>query len=84
VKNAMEQTMEKTELLRRLEEVEQQLSNETEMITRQRKMLAEIDAREADTDAIKIMLDSLENLLVLHLQQREKLRAELVKLLGPS
>jgi hypothetical protein len=76
----MEQTMEKTELLRRLEEVEQQLSNETEMITRQRKMLAEIDAREADTDAIKIMLDSLENLLVLHLQQREKLRAELVKL----
>jgi hypothetical protein len=80
VKNAMEQTMEKTELLRRLEEVEQQLSNETEMITRQRKMLAEIDAREADTDAIKIMLDSLENLLVLHLQQREKLRAELVKL----
>jgi hypothetical protein len=47
-------------------------------------MLAEIDAREADTDAIKIMLGSLENLLVLHLQQREKLRAELVKLLGPS
>jgi len=80
MKNAMEQTMEKTELLKRLEDVEQQLANEMEMITRQRKMLAELDAKEADADALQIMLANMENLLVLHLQERQKLRAELAQL----
>ena len=73
-------TMERSELLKRLEDVEQQLSNEMEMITRQRKMLAELDAKEADADALQIMLANMENLLVLHLQERQKLRAELAQL----
>jgi hypothetical protein len=76
--------MERSELLKRLAQVEQQVSNETEMIARQRKMLAELHANEVDTDAIQIMLASLENLLVLHLQEREKLRAALAKLDGSS
>jgi hypothetical protein len=76
--------MERSELLKRLAQVEQQVSNETEMIARQRKMLAELHANEVDTDAIQIMLASLENLLVLHLQEREKLRAALAKLDGSN
>ena len=76
--------MERSELLKQLELVEQQLSNEMEMIARQRKMLAELDAKEVDTDAIQIMLVGLENLLAFHLQEREKLRAELARLDGSS
>ena len=76
--------MERSELLKRLEQVEQQTREEMEMIARQRKMLAELDAKEVDTDAIQIMLVSLENLLAFHLQEREKLRAELARLDGSS
>jgi hypothetical protein len=76
--------MERKELLKRLEQVEQQLSQEMEMITRQRKMLAEADNKEADTDSIQILLAGLENLLVFHLQEREKLRAKLARLEGPG
>ena len=43
-------------------------------------MLAELDAKEVDRDAIQIMLVGLENLLVFHLQEREKLREELARL----
>ena len=76
--------MERSELLKRLEQMEQQMSEEMEMIARQRKMLAELDAKEVDTDAIQIMLVGLENLLAFHLQEREKLRAELARLDGSS
>jgi len=76
--------MERSELLKRLEQVEQQTREEMEMIARQRKMLAELDAKEVDTDAIQIMLVGLENLLTFHLQEREKLRAELARLDGSS
>jgi hypothetical protein len=48
--------MERGELLKRLAQVDQHISNETEMIARQRKMLAELDAKEVDTAAIQIML----------------------------
>jgi len=76
--------MERSELLKRLEQMEQQMREEMEMIARQRKMLAELDAKEVDTDAIQIMLVGLENLLTFHLQEREKLRAELARLDGSS
>jgi hypothetical protein len=76
--------MERSELLKRLEQMEQQMSEEMEMIARQRKMLAKLDAKEVDTDAIQIMLVGLENLLAFHLQEREKLRAELARLDGSS
>jgi hypothetical protein len=74
--------MERSELLKRLEQVEQQISSEMEMIARRRKMLAELDAKEVDTDTIQIMIVGLENLLISHLQEREKLRAELAQLEG--
>jgi hypothetical protein len=74
--------MERSELLNRLEQLEQEISSETEMIARQRKMLTEADKKEVDADAIQILLVGLENLLIFHLQQREKLRAELAQLEG--
>jgi hypothetical protein len=72
--------MERTELLNRLAEVEQHISDHMELIARQRRMLAALDGKGVDNDAIQIMLGGLENLLVFHLQEREKLRGELAKL----
>ena len=66
--------MERTELLKRLEQVEQQLSHDMELIARQRKILADLDHQEVDTHAMQIMVAGLENLLSIHLQEQEKLR----------
>ena len=76
--------MERTELLKRLQEVEQLVSNEMEMIARHRKTLAELDAKEVDTHAIQIMLVGLESLLVSHFEELEKLRRMFAELEGPS
>jgi hypothetical protein len=76
--------MERTELLKRLDEVEQLVSNEVEMIARHRKTLAELDAKEVDTHAIQIMLVGLESLLVCHFEELEKLRRMFAELEGPS
>jgi len=76
--------MGKAELLKLLEQVEQQIVQDMELITRQRKVLAELDRKEVDNDALQIMLVGLENLLVAHLQEREKLRAMLAKLEGST
>jgi hypothetical protein len=76
--------MERTELLKRLDEVEQLVSNEMEMIARHRKTLAELDAKEVDTHAIQIMLVGLESLLVSHFEELEKLRRMFAELEGPS
>jgi hypothetical protein len=76
--------MEKVELLKLLEQVEQQIAHDMELIARQRKVLAELDRKEVDNDALQIMLMGLENLLIAHLQEREKLRAMLAKLEGPT
>lgn len=72
--------MERTELLKRLEQLDLQIVQDLELIARQRKMLATLDAKDVDTDAIQIMLVGLEDLLVFHLHERERLRAELAKL----
>ena len=76
--------MGKAELLKLLEQVEQQIVQDMELITRQRKVLAELDRKEVDNDALQIMLVGLENLLVAHLQEREKLRAMLAELEGST
>jgi hypothetical protein len=76
--------MERTELLKRLEEVEQLVSNETEMIVRHRKTLAELDVKEVDTYALQIMLVGLESLLVSHFEELEKLRRMSAELEGRS
>jgi len=74
--------MEKSELLKRLEQVEEQVWHDMDLIARQRKILAELDGKGVDIDAIKIMLVEMENLLDINLQEREKLRAELARLDG--
>src|SRR5256885_8875156 len=48
--------MERSELLKRLEHVEQQLWQVTELIARQRKIIAELGAMGGDTDPAQIML----------------------------
>jgi hypothetical protein len=75
--------MGRTELLKRLEEVEHQIAHDIDLITRDRNILAE-SGKAVDADAIRIMLAGLENLLVVHLQERAKLQAELAQLAGPS
>jgi uncharacterized protein (UPF0335 family) len=72
--------MERMELLQRLEQVERQIAEDTELIARQRKVLADLRGKGVDNGAIQIMLVGLENLLVVHLQEREKLRREIAKL----
>ena len=76
--------MERTELLKRLKQVEQRVAHDTELIASQRKLLAELDRKEVDNDAIQILLVGLESLLLTHHQEREKLRAELAKIDGSS
>ena len=76
--------MERTELLKRLEQLEQQIAHDMELIARQQKLLADLDRKEVDSDVIQIMLVGLENLLAVHLQERERLRADLAKLAGGS
>jgi len=76
--------MERSKLLAQLAEVESQIASGTELITRQRKLLAALDAKEVDRDAIQILLASLESSLMLHLQARERLRAEIAKLVGST
>jgi uncharacterized protein (UPF0335 family) len=72
--------MGRMELLKRLEQVERQIAQDTELIASQRKVLADLSGKGVDNDAIQIMLVGLENLLVVHLQEREKLRGEIAKL----
>jgi hypothetical protein len=74
--------MERTELVRRIAEVEQRISDDMELIARQRRTLAALAGNGVDNDAIQIMLVGLENLLVVHLQEREKLRTQLAELDG--
>ena len=76
--------MEKMELLKLLEQVEGQIAHDMELIARQRKVLTELHATEVDSHAIQIMLAGLENLLIVHLQEREKLQAKVAKLGGST
>jgi hypothetical protein len=76
--------MERSKLLEQLAEVEQQVSRDMELIAHQRKILAELNGGGVDTGAIQIMVTGLEQLLILHLQRREKLLMALAKLGGPT
>jgi len=65
--------MEETELQQRLATVEQQISEDKELIARQRKLLTDLEAKEADNTSVLIMLACLENLLAFHMKERERL-----------
>jgi hypothetical protein len=72
--------MERTELAKRLQKLELQVWDVTEEVNRQRKVIIQLDAAGMDTTEPQLLLSRLENLMIFYLQEREKLRAELVKL----
>jgi hypothetical protein len=72
--------MERAELSKRLERVEQEVAQTLELITHHRNILADFGRKEVDAETIQIMLSQLEIQLVFQLQEREKLRAELTRL----
>jgi hypothetical protein len=71
--------MERTELLKRLE---QQLVQEMEQVTRQRELLTDLVAKGVEIEPARMLLGRLENLLVFHLQERQNLRVQLDRMTG--
>jgi hypothetical protein len=74
--------MEREQLSKHLEQLEHQISQTLELITRHRNILADCGRKEADAETIQIMLSQLEIQLVFQLQEREKLRDRLARLSG--
>ena len=72
--------MERKELSRRLEQLEQQVSETLELITHHRNILADFGRKQVDGETIQIMLSQLEIHLAFQLQEREKLRNALAGL----
>jgi hypothetical protein len=71
--------MERTELLKRLEQLELQVWDVTEEVARQQKVITQLNAVDMDTNDAQLLLSRLENLLIVYLQEREKLREKLAK-----
>jgi hypothetical protein len=76
--------MERAELLKRLQQLDLQVWDVTEEVARHRKVISELDAAGMDNSDVQLMISRLENLLILYLQERDRLRAELAKLGGGS
>ena len=76
--------MEKAELLKRLEQLNLQVWDVTEEVARHRKVISKLDAAGMDNSDVQLLLSRLENLLIVYLQERDRLRAELAKLEGGS
>jgi hypothetical protein len=74
--------MERPELLKRLEQLELQVWHVSEELARNRKVISQLDAAGMDTNDVQLLVSRLENLLIVYLQDREKLRAEAAKLEG--
>jgi hypothetical protein len=70
--------MDRSELVRRLEEADQQVSHGMEMIASLRQTVAKVDAADVNIDAI--MIAELETLQDINVQDRDKLRVELAHL----
>jgi hypothetical protein len=73
--------MERTELVKRLAQLDLQVWDVTQQVTNQRGIVAQLSAVGMDTNEPQLLL---ENLLIHYLQTREKLREELTKLDGGS
>ena len=76
--------MEREKLLKKLKQLDLQVWDITEQVGRQRKVIAQLDAAGMDTNDAQLWVSRLENLLIIYLQEREKLRAELAKIDGSS
>jgi hypothetical protein len=69
--------MERTELQKRLEQLDLQVWDVTQEVARNQKVITQLDAVGMDTNDAQLLLSRLENLLIVLLQEREKLRAKL-------
>jgi hypothetical protein len=76
--------MERTELVKRLAQLDLQVWDVTQQVTRQRDAITQLNAVGMDTNDAQLLLSRMENLLIHYLQMREKLRADLTKLDGGS
>jgi hypothetical protein len=74
--------MDREQLTRRLEQLEQEISKTLELVTTHRNILADLGRKEVDAETIQIMLSQLEIQLIFQLQEREKLRHALARLSG--
>jgi hypothetical protein len=74
--------MEKTELRKRLEQLDLQVWDITEEVERHRKIITRLDAVGMDNSDAQLLLSRLKNALVVYLNEREKLRADIEKLEG--
>jgi hypothetical protein len=72
--------MDRTELEKRLQQLKLQVWDVTEEITRHRKMMTQLDAVGMDTNDTQLLLSRFENLLIIYLQEQQRLREELTKL----
>jgi hypothetical protein len=72
--------MEKTELLKQLEQLDLQVWDLTQEVDRHRQTIIQIDAAGMDNSDVQLTLSRLENLLIIYLQERAKLHAEIAKL----
>jgi hypothetical protein len=79
-----ERVMERTELVKRLAQLDLQVWDVTQEVTRQRSVIIQLDAVGMDTNEPQLLLARLENLLIHYLHVRAKLRGELTKLDGGS
>ena len=76
--------MERTELSKQLKQLELQVWDVTEQVNRQRQAISQLEAAGMDTNDAQLLLSRFENLLIVYLQKRERLREELAKLDGPT
>jgi hypothetical protein len=76
--------MERTELIKRLAQLDLQVWDITQQVNNQRDVIGQLDAAGMDTNEPQLLVSRLENLLIRYLQEREKLRAELTQLDGGS
>jgi hypothetical protein len=76
--------MEKTELLKELEQLDLQIWDITQEVDRHRAIINQLNEAEMDNSNAQLTLSRLEDLLIIYLQEREKLHVEVAKLVGGS
>jgi len=77
--------MERTELVKRLEQLDLQVWDITQQVSRQRNVITKLNEVGMDTNEPQLLLSRLENMLIRYLHERENLRQQIAKLdSGPT
>jgi hypothetical protein len=76
--------MENPELLKQLEQLDLQIWDITQEVDRLRAIINQLNEAEMDNSNAQLTLSRLEDLLMIYVQEREKLHAEVAKLAGGS